>query len=87
MPNKHAAIKDLRKNKKRAVKNSRMKTHAKALLRQVKDLIKEGKKNEALTLATKAQQALAKAMKSGVFHKNKSARSISAMHKALIRAK
>ncbi|MDO8617811.1 MAG: 30S ribosomal protein S20 [Candidatus Uhrbacteria bacterium] len=82
MPNKHAAIKDLRKNKKRSAKNARMKTHTKALMAQFKVLIKEGKKTEAKTLAPKLQQALAKAAKTGVFHANKARRKISFLYKS-----
>jgi len=40
MPNKHAAIKDLRKNERRAARNLRMKIHVKALAKQLKDLVK-----------------------------------------------
>ncbi|MSR85260.1 30S ribosomal protein S20 [Candidatus Uhrbacteria bacterium] len=83
MPNKHAAIKDLRKSKKHAEKNARMKTHSKSLVRQIKDLIKEGKKAEALALAPKVQKILSKAAKTHVFHKNKSGRVVASIHKAL----
>jgi len=85
MPNKHAAIKDLRKNKRRAAKNSRMKTHTKSLLRQVRLLISQGKKTEALALAPKLQQTLDKAGKTGVVHKNKSARLMSVVHRSLVK--
>ncbi len=83
MPNKHAAEKDLRKNVKRAAKNNRMKTHVKSLSKQLITLVKEGKKDEAKTLGRKLQQALAKAAKNHVFHPNKAARKISALHVAL----
>ena len=43
MPNKHAAIKDLRKSKKRAITNKRLKTHIKSLTQQLMSLVKEGK--------------------------------------------
>ena len=83
MPNKHAAIKDLRKNKKRLAKNARMKTHAKALMAQFKLLVKEGKKTEAKTLAPKLQQAFDKAAKSRVLHFNKARRKISFLYKSV----
>ncbi|KAA0206700.1 hypothetical protein EDM68_01185 [Candidatus Uhrbacteria bacterium] len=74
MPNKHAAIKDLRKNKRRAARNLREKTNVKALTKQLKALVKDGKKTEALALVAKLQQASAKAAKKHVIHRNKSRR-------------
>lgn len=74
MPNKHAAIKDLRKNKRRAARNLREKINVKALAKQLKALIKEGKKSEALELVSKLQQASAKAAKKNIIHPNKARR-------------
>lgn len=82
MPNKHAAVKDLRKNRKRAELNARMKTHIKALSSQFKALTKEGKKKEAQDLARKLQQALDKAGKTMVFHKNKASRRVSSVQRS-----
>lgn len=82
MPNKHAAIKDLRKNHRRAALNSRLKTHVKALDRNWKSLVKEGK-TEAKAAVTSFQQAAAKAAKKNVVHPNKVARLLSRAHKAL----
>ena len=81
MPNKHAAIKDLRKNRKHAAHNARIRTNVKALTKQLKSLVKEGKKAEAMAIATKLQQAAAKAAKSHVYHGNKSGRVVSSAHK------
>lgn len=86
MPNKHAAIKDLRKNKTRAARNSRMKTHLKALDRHWKAFLKEGKIAEAKETIKKLQQALGKASKNAVIHKNKASRRLSSMHQALAKA-
>lgn len=74
MPNKHAAIKDLRKNKRRAARNLRDKTNVKALIKQLKTLVQDGKKSEALALVAKLQQATDKAVKKNVLHRNKGAR-------------
>jgi ribosomal protein S20 len=74
MPNKHAAIKDLRKNKRRAVRNLRDKTNVKALIKELKTLVKDGKKSEALALVAKLQQATDKAVKKNVLHRNKGRR-------------
>lgn len=70
MPIKQAAIKDLRKNHKRAAQNLRMKTHIKHLTRSFTDLIKEGKAGEAKEALSKLQQALAKGVKTHILHKN-----------------
>jgi ribosomal protein S20 len=83
MPNKHAAIKDLRKNKKRSARNARMKIHVKALTAQLKLLVKDGKKAEATEVARKLQQAVDKAAKNNVFHANKSAHKASSAHRMI----
>ena len=83
MPNKHAAIKDLRKNKKRAIQNARVKKNVKALLSKSKALIKEGKKAEAEAMAKSFQKAIDKAAKIGVFHKNAASRQKSSLMKKL----
>lgn len=83
MPNKHAAEKDLRKNKRRAQRNSLLKTHVKALTKQMNELVKEGKKTEAVALSSKLQQIVAKATKNNIFHANKASRKTSAMHRTL----
>lgn len=74
MPNKHAAMKDLRKNRKHAAKNARMKIHVKALTHQLSALLKEGKAKDASEVARKLQQALDKSAKNHVVHANKAAR-------------
>ena len=86
MPNKHAAIKDLRKSRKRALRNLRIKTHVKSLTKQFSSLLKEGKKSEATELSKKLQQALAKAGKKHVFHANKASRRISSVFRTLNKA-
>lgn len=83
MPNKHAAIKDLRKNKSRAARNARIATNIKALTRQFKDAVKEKKTKDVAEIAKKMQQALDKAAKHHVLHKNKVSRRISSAHRAI----
>lgn len=70
MPNKHAAIKDLRKNARRAARNHRLKTHAKSLLRKAQDLVKEGKFDEAKKAVQAFQQIADKAAKNSVWTRN-----------------
>jgi ribosomal protein S20 len=83
MPNKHAAIKDLRKNKKRALRNARLKSHVKALWRQTQLLIKEGKMKEAKTMAQSFQQIVDKASKNDVVSRNAASRKLSSLMKAI----
>jgi len=83
MPNKHAAIKDLRKNKRRAAQNFRIKTNVKALYKKGITLLKEGKSKEAADVARAFQQAVDKAAKVSVVSKNAAARKKSAFMRAL----
>jgi ribosomal protein S20 len=81
MPIKQAAIKDLRKNHKRAAKNLRLKTHVKHLTRTLTDLVKDGKANEAKTALAQLQQTLAKAAKTHIMHGNNAKRKIASAFK------
>ncbi len=82
MPNKKAAIKDLRKNRKRAAHNLRIKKNVKALVKETRELIAAGKKEDAAIKLRALQQAADKAAKRGVLHKNSAAnRKASAMRK------
>lgn len=87
MPNKHAAIKDLRKNKRHAERNLRLKTHTRALLRKAKDLVKEGKASEAKTAVLAFQQIVDKAAKHNVLSRNAANRKKSSLMKALAKVK
>ncbi|MBP9761991.1 30S ribosomal protein S20 [Patescibacteria group bacterium] len=81
MPIKQAAIKDLRKNHKRAAKNLRLKTHVKHLTRALTDLVKDGKASEAKTALAQLQQTLAKAAKTHILHNNNAQRKIASAFK------
>ncbi len=83
MPNKHAAIKDVRKSERRAARNVRLKTHVKALTKRMNDLIKAGSATEAKALSGSLQQIVAKAAKNHLFHPNKAAHRISATQRKL----
>jgi small subunit ribosomal protein S20 len=87
MPNKHAALKDLRKNRKRAAHNARLKTHMRSLLRQAQLLIKEGKLKEAKLASIKFQQIVDKAAKNEIVSKNAASRKKSSLMKALNQTK
>jgi small subunit ribosomal protein S20 len=83
MPNKHAAIKDLRKNRKHAAHNERIKRNLRHLLKTCATLIEEGKTKEAEAAVHAAQQAIDKAAKRGVIEKNKASRKKSTLMKAI----
>lgn len=70
MPNKQAAMKDLRKSKKRTVENANTKRSIQFLLKQVAKAIETGDKATALDGAKKIQKALDKATKNNVIKKN-----------------
>ena len=83
MPNKHAAIKDLRKNARRAARNARLKTHVKHLLRKTTDLVKAGSTQEAKVAAVDFQKIADKAVKNRVMTKSLANRKKSAVMKAV----
>ena len=83
MPNKHAAIKDLKKNAKRSDRNDRMKKYMHFLLKKCKEELSEGKLKEANQTAIKFQQAVDKATKNHVIMPNKATRKKSALMKVL----
>ncbi|MEN9558590.1 MAG: Ribosomal protein [Candidatus Parcubacteria bacterium] len=83
MPNKHAAIKDLRKNVRHAARNARLKMHTKQLLRQATDLIKEGGLAEAKAAAIKFQKIVDKAAKNRVVSRSFADRKKSSIMKAI----
>ena len=83
MPNKHAAIKDLRKNARRAARNARLKTHVKHLLRKTTDTLKEGSPQEAKAAAIAFQKIADKAVKNRVISKSLANRKKSSVMKAL----
>lgn len=87
MPNKHAAIKDLRKNRKHAAHNERIKRNLRHLLKACTTLIEEGKMKEAQASAKAFQQAIDKAVKRGVVEMNKASRKKSSLMKAISKKK
>lgn len=74
MPNKHAALKDLRKNKRHADNNLRTKTNVKSLYKKAAALVKEGKKVESAQAARAFQQAVDKAAKVHIISPNAAGR-------------
>ena len=87
MPNKHASIKDLRKSKKRAITNKRLKTHIKSLTQQLLNLVKEGKKADATGIAQRLQQTLGKATRENIIHRNNAGRKTAKAHSLINKMK
>lgn len=73
----------MRQSTRRRTFNLTIKEAAKNSVKEVKKLIKAGKKSEASEAMRKAMAALDKAAKKGVIHKNKASRNKSRMAKAL----
>lgn len=83
MPNKKAAIKDLRQSKKRQEHNLRIKTNVRQTFKQAQELLKAGKTEEVKPIITKFQKAADKAVKLKVISRNKARRKKSTLMKAV----
>ncbi|MDD4957249.1 MAG: 30S ribosomal protein S20 [Candidatus Omnitrophica bacterium] len=77
MPNKKAAIKSLRKDKKKHAKNKAVKSELRTLTKKARLLITDGKKNEAETLLRTLESKLDRAAKSHIIKKENAARKVS----------
>lgn len=85
MPNAASAKKELRKSKKRQMRNSKIENNLKNLIKDSRRTI-EAKKTEAKELVAKTMKALDKAAGKGVIKKNSSNRKKSRLHKKLNQA-
>ncbi len=74
MPITKSAKKALRQNKTRKVRNLRKITGYKAAVKDFRELVATGKKDEAKKTLPKVYQTLDKAAKSGAIKKNKASR-------------
>ena len=70
MPNTKSAKKDLRKVKKRTIKNVNEKKFLKDLIKKIIKSVEAGKTDEIKTLMVKFQQSVDKAVKSGWLKEN-----------------
>jgi len=82
MPNKQAAIKYLRKTKKRTSRNLRVENHLKKMIKETRRLIATIKGEEAKTSLQKAIKTLDKAAASGIIKKNTASRKKSRLNLA-----
>ena len=71
MPNTKSAIKRTRNTERKQKVNRAIKSRIGTLERNFKDLVKEGKKEEATTVLRDVASAYDKAAKKGVLHRNK----------------
>lgn len=83
MPLIKSAKKALKASKNKRVFNLRRKKAMKDTVKEMRDLIASGKKEEAAKLLPKAQKALDKAAKRGVIKKNTASRKKARLSKAL----
>lgn len=83
MPNTKSAAKAMRQSVRRREFNLKVKNSVKQSVKEVRRLIKEGKKSEAAFAMRKAMSALDKAAKKGVLHKNSASRKKARLAKSI----
>ena len=74
MPIKHAAVKQLRKDRKRHQRNQALRSTLKTLTRQLVNLLREQKMDEARQLLRRVTSTYDRAASKGVIHRNTAAR-------------
>ncbi|PIV10202.1 MAG: 30S ribosomal protein S20 [Candidatus Portnoybacteria bacterium CG03_land_8_20_14_0_80_41_10] len=87
MPITKSAQKALRQSLHRRTFNLRRLTRMRELVKQAKDLIKQGKKEESLKILSRVYQAIDKAAKRKVIKKNTASRKKSRLAKAIDKIK
>ena len=83
MPQRHAGVKKLRQDKKRYIRNLKIKTQIKKIIKQFKKLIAEKKLDEAKALFPKVNSSLDKAAKKKIIKPNTAHRKISRLNRML----
>lgn len=83
MPLIKSAIKRVRQEKRRRIRNSITKRHYKELIKEFVDHVKEGKEKEAAALYPKVQKAIDTATKKKLIHKNNAGHKKSQLAKML----
>jgi len=83
MPIKRASFKDLRKSKKRHVRNISTKSELHSLIKKFEKLASAKKTDEAKTTLKMLISKIDKAAKKGIIHKNAASRKISRLTKKL----
>ncbi len=83
MANHKSAWKRIRQNAKRRARNNHYKTFMRNKVKAVRKAVSEGDLEKAQALLTGAISALDKVASKGVIHRNKAARTISRLSKAV----
>lgn len=86
MPQKRAAYKEIRKSKKRRLRNIGITSELKTLVRKYNLLLSEKKFDRAKEFLRAVSSKLNKAAQKGVIHKNTASRNISRLSKKLHKA-
>lgn len=74
MANLKSAKKEIRKTKRRSVRNLKKKREMRAIIREVRELAEAGKKKEAQDKFQQATKIIDKAAKNNLIHQNTAAR-------------
>lgn len=74
MPNKHSALKQLRKDHKRHERNQAAISRLRTLTKQIVVLLRAQKRDEATALLRQVSSAYDRAARKGVIHRNTAAR-------------
>lgn len=82
MPNLKSAKKELRKSKKNAANNKKIKNNIKALVKKCQKAIDGGNKKTAEDLLKQSLKAMDKAVQKGIMKKNTRDRKKSRIHRA-----
>ena len=75
MPIKHAALREIRRDRKRHQRNQAVRTELKTLTKQLAGLVHEQKVDEARKLLQRLTSQLDRAVSKGIVHPNTAARS------------
>jgi small subunit ribosomal protein S20 len=85
MPQKKSAYKEIRKAKKRHLRNVAISSEVKTLIKKYNSLLSEKKFDEAKEFLRTVSSKVSKAARKGIIHKNTASRKISRLSKALAR--
>ena len=77
MPNKKAAIKSLRQDKKKKERNTTVVSEIRTIAKKARLAIKESKKDDADVILKTLESKLSRAVKNNIFKKNTASRRIS----------
>ena len=85
MPQKHAALKALRKDRKRRVRNQANRAQLRTLMKRLLVLLKDQKLDEARTLLRQVTKRYDQAAAKGLVHRNTAARTTSRLTRRINR--